>query len=176
MELPEQLPAHIQGLVRERVVRHWPLVRAFECRTARCSAQGLLEPGEWAIFTSDDAGRSKAGIVQQVGASRRFHLQSEYWGPPEFITISVYERVPCKDYFVKWSGSEVTYVRKEALLAVGVSMERMEALPLEWPRELRHPNGRRRCGPAYVMPAHVRMELLPYVGEIVDMLPNASEA
>ena len=140
MELPEPLPALIQGLVRERVVRHWPLVRAFECRTARCcGAQGLLEPGEWAIFTSEDAGRSKAGIVQQVGASRRFHLQSEYWGPPEFITISVYERVPCKDYFVKWSGSEVTYVRKEALLAVGVSMERT----MVWKRS--HWNGHVSC-------------------------------
>ena len=41
-----------------------------------------------------------------------------------------------------------------------------------WLGELRHPNGRRRRGPAYVMPEHVRLQLVPHIGEIVCMLPG----
>ena len=39
LQMPDELSAMIQGIVRERVRRNWPLVRAFEIRSGRRSLQ-----------------------------------------------------------------------------------------------------------------------------------------
>ena len=39
LQMPDELSALIQGIVRERVRRNWPLVRAFEIRSGRRSLQ-----------------------------------------------------------------------------------------------------------------------------------------
>jgi hypothetical protein len=49
-------------------------------------------------------------------------------------------------------------------------MEQVRELPLDLPLEMRRPNWRRRLGPAYVMPQHVRVQLLPHVGEAYSNL------
>ena len=164
MELRESLQALIQGLVRERIVRHWPLVRAFECR--RDSSMLLcagLHAGEWCLFApSAEDGSPRAGIVRQVGVSGPLH--SECFSPP-CARVAVFSCVPGTHFFVNWSDTEDVYVRAQALLAVGFSMERVHEFPLDLPLELRRPNWRRRLGPAYVMPEHVRLQLLPHMGE-----------
>ena len=108
----EPVPALIQAHARERVARHWPVVRAFECRTVRCcGAQGLLEHGEWVVFTTED-GFTKAGIVQQVAAGHYNRTTGRRPSSPQF---AVFERVPGANYFVNWSGSEEVQVRADAL-------------------------------------------------------------
>ena len=148
-------------MVLDRVKHSWPLVRASECRS---NFPAGLQPGEWVVFKSLDQGAEPlilVGKVRQLRVSKRFQFQSEYLGPPEFLKVSEYSKVPGTSYFIKWSpmtNSTRHDVHPRDLLAAGFKMEPVEGLPLSWP--LRRPAGRRRIGAAYVMDAAVQAQAL----------------
>ena len=173
--LPCELQECIQQMVRERIKRNWTFVRAFECRVSNASCWNGLQVDEWVLFKSLDQGAEQllVGKVLQLQVAKRFMPQSEYWGPPEFLKVSLYSKVPGTSYFVKWSPVTHTWhdVRPCDLLAVGFSMEPVEQLPLSWPLGLRRPAGRRRLGPAYVMDSGVQAQLSP-LGPLTEMVPG----
>ena len=146
-------------MVRERIKRNWPFIRAFECQSSNASCWNGLEVGEWVLFKSLDQGAEQILVGQVLQLQVAKHV---YWGPPEFLKVSVYSKVPGTLYFVKWSpmASSMCDVRPCDLLAVGFdSMEPVESLPLSWPLGLRRPAGRRRLGPAYVMDGGMQARL-----------------
>ena len=168
----------MQNLVRQRVADNWPFVRAFECRVSNASCCSGIQVGEWVLFKSLDQGaqQNMVGEVLQLQVAKRCMLQSEYWGAPEFILVSVYSRVPGTSHFVKWSpmASSMHHVRPCDLLAVGFSMEPVESLPLSWPLGLRRPAGRRRLGPAYVMDGGVQAQLSSLV-PLTETVPAGAD-
>ena len=113
------------------------------------------------------------GNVLKLGVAERYQHQSDYWGPPNLLEVSVFTRVPGTAHFVRWSpgASSTRNVRPCALLAVGFSMEPVEQLPLSWPLGLRRPSGRRRLGPAYVMDGGVQAQLSS-LGSLTEMVPG----
>jgi hypothetical protein len=176
--LPPELQKLIGTMVLDRVKHNWPLVRASECRS---NFPAGLQPGEWVVFKSLDQGAEPLILVGKVlqrsmrlRVSKRFQFQSEYFGPPEFLKVSEYSKVPGTSYFIKWSPMTISTrhdVRPRDLLAVGFKMEPVEGLPLSWPLALRRPVGRRRIGAAYVMDAAVQAQLST-LGPIIEMVPR----
>ena len=163
-------------MVRQRVKHNWPFVRAFECRSSNASCWNGLEVGEWVLFKSMDQSAEQVllgQILQLLQVAKRVMLQTDYCGPPEFLKVSLYSKVPGTLYFVQWSpmASSMCDVRPCDLLAVGFSMEQVESLPLSWPLGLRRPAGRRRLGPAYVMDGGVQAQLSS-LGPLTEMVPG----
>ena len=162
--LPVEIQQLIQDMARQRIARNWPLIRAFECRISSAAAASFpLDVEEWIVFSSSGCDETlSVGKVLKLGVAQRFEHQSEYWGPPNLLEVSVYRRVT-DAHFVCWSpaASSTQNVHPRALLAVGFSMEPVEQLPLSWPLALRRPAGRRRLGPAYVMDMNVQAQLSP---------------
>ena len=174
--LPCVLQECIQRMVRECIKRNWPFVRAFESRSSNASCWNLgLQVGEWVLFKSLDQGTEQilVGQILQLQVAKRVMLQTDYCGPPEFLKVSLYSKVPGTLYFVQWSpmASSMCDVRPCDLLAVGFSMEQVESLPLSWPLGLRRPSGQRRLGPAYVMDGCVQAQLSP-LGPLTEMVPG----
>ena len=166
----------IQDMERQRAAQNWPLVRAFECRTSSEATTNLpLKVGEWVVFklfsSSEEMLVEVVGKVKTIGVYPPSALQAIYYKPPELLDVTVYQCIPTTSYFVKWSpaASTMQRVHRNALVAVGFSMQAVEALPLSWPLALRRPSGRRRLGPAYVMNACVQAQLSP-LGSITEMV------
>ena len=141
--LPPELQKLIGTMVLDRVKHNWPLVRASECRS---NFPAGLQPGEWVVFKSLDQGAEPLILVGKVlqrsmrlRVSKRFQFQSEYFGPPEFLKVSEYSKVPGTSYFINTLFSTRHDVRPRDLLAVGFKMEPVEGLPLSWPLALRRP-------------------------------------
>ena len=101
--LPPELQKLIGTMVLDRVKHNWPLVRASECRSnfpAWSSASG-----EWVVFKLLDQGAEPLILVGKVlqrsmrlRVSKRFQFQSEYFGPPEFLKVLEYSKVPGTSY------------------------------------------------------------------------------
>jgi hypothetical protein len=170
--LPPELQKLIGTMVLDRVKHNWPLVRASECRS---NFPAGLQPGEWVVFKSLDQGAEPLILVGKVlqrsmrlRVSKRFQFQSEYFGPPEFLKVLEYSKVPGTSCFIVSTRHDV---RPRDLLAVGFKMEPAEGLPLSWPLALRRPAGRRRIGAAYVMDAAVQAQLST-LGPIIEMVPR----
>ena len=166
----------IQDMVRQRVAQNWPLVRAFECRTSSEATANLpLKVGEWVVFKlfSSSEEMLVVGKVKTIGVYPQSARQADYFKSPELLDVAVYQCIPTTSYFVKWSpaASSMQRVHRNALVAVGFSMQAVEALPLSWPLALRRPSWRRRLGPAYVMNACVQAQLSP-LGSIIEMDPR----
>ena len=66
LQMPDELSAMIQGIVRERVRRNWPLVRAFEIRSGRRS----LQQGEFVAVIR---------VMPCIGADSRTDTREPLW-------------------------------------------------------------------------------------------------
>ena len=71
--LPCELQECIQRMVRERIKRNWPFVRAFECRVSNASCWNGVQVGEWVLFKSlldEGAEQILVGQVRQLQVPR----------------------------------------------------------------------------------------------------------
>ena len=71
--LDDDVQRLIQNMVRDRVARHWPLVRAFECRTSSEATVNLpLKVDKWIVFSSFNHDEALfVGKVLKLGVSPR---------------------------------------------------------------------------------------------------------
>jgi len=163
MEMPEDLSAMIQDMVRRRIRQNWPCVRAHECRRKRQAA--VLAVGEWVLVVrSSSEGDNWIGRVLQIGVLPHNARQQDYFKPASALPFILdwYRQVPDTCHYVKWSASAAptdNLVPPRRLLAVGFKMNAVPSLPLEWPLRMRRPGGKRRIGSAYVMPKETVSQL-----------------
>ena len=131
----------IQDMVRQRVAQNWPLVRAFECRTSSEATANLpLKVGEWVVFKlfSSLEEMLVVGKVKTIGVYPQSALQADHFQPPDRLSSWTLPFIGAFHYhiifLVKWSpaASSMQRVHRNALVAVGFSMQALEAKPLSW--------------------------------------------
>ena len=176
--LPCVLQECIQRMVRERIKRNWPFVRAFECRSSNASCWNLgLQVGEWVLFKSLDQGTEQilVGQILQLQVAKRVMLQTDSWGRQSssksrcttkcqgLCTLSNGRQWPAAcvtcAHVIFWQWGFPTWSQWRACHFRGLLAS------------LRRPAWRRRLGPAYVMDGGVQARLSS-LGPLTEMVPG----